>query len=695
MADSKRDYYDVLGVPRDADQKTITAAWKKHARRLHPDVNKAPDAEERFKEVSEAYDVLSDETKRARYDNGGNLNDTQSAPSQRGYDINEAFHGRPFSRSFREQLTDYLRTGNWTAIQSIVTDNFDKIDDQITAAVELVGYYKNTGDYDNAVKVISRTEEPRISEIFLNSLSEIAAKAVRIKPATDRIITDIAKDNRVKIDVRVDAGNKELEYYKNNIHVVEAIARENYPNLIKERAGTIAVSYYFDKNDWYELYSLAVNNDNSKHTRTEALKKCKETIDTICKPLAQVGDYRSIKSMHDRNWNTGQLFSEYLSQAVERAIDNADPKNYDLIRIFKSDLPLELREKAADKKLDNEMTKLGKMDTFWHIESALHNSGYPENSVARAWKKLITIWTEEGNYQHLVSLSRSDRYGIPRIVQKEADRNITIAAQNALDQAVTVGNLERVREIFRDYYCPSEVKSSANSILEEVKLRARVTEATDSGAYYILLEALKNPKTPVDVITLIEQGFDGVVATYACNRERRFDICANTDLPAYLRVKYGLEVVNDLAVDSHSECRVGAIIWEEVTKKQYPELVREKLGLYRIQSMINTRIKVIHEPVYLAPLVALDYILQLTAKSSELKALKSLIGNESVPDLVQDAAKEASSFRSRIKIFFGRYATVNEKLKEFDREMQEKVAAFNRKHPPIRVGELRKQLKAA
>lgn len=67
----KRDYYEVLGVPRDADQKTIKRAFLKLARTLHPDVNDAPDAEEKFKEVNEAYSVLSDERKRANYDRYG------------------------------------------------------------------------------------------------------------------------------------------------------------------------------------------------------------------------------------------------------------------------------------------------------------------------------------------------------------------------------------------------------------------------------------------------------------------------------------------------------------------------------------------------------------------------------------------------------------------------------------------------
>lgn len=74
MADARRDYYEVLGLPRNADSAEIKRAYRALALRYHPDQNHDDkQAEEKFKEVSAAYTVLSDPEKRARYDRLGHL----------------------------------------------------------------------------------------------------------------------------------------------------------------------------------------------------------------------------------------------------------------------------------------------------------------------------------------------------------------------------------------------------------------------------------------------------------------------------------------------------------------------------------------------------------------------------------------------------------------------------------------------
>jgi len=89
-----RDYYEILGVGRDASQDQIKAAYRKLARKYHPDVSKEADAEARFKEVGEAYEVLKDPEKRAAYDSlGRNWKEGQNFRPPPGWDSGFEFSG--------------------------------------------------------------------------------------------------------------------------------------------------------------------------------------------------------------------------------------------------------------------------------------------------------------------------------------------------------------------------------------------------------------------------------------------------------------------------------------------------------------------------------------------------------------------------------------------------------------------------
>ena len=93
-----RDFYEVLGVPRDADEKTIKDAFRALALEYHPDRNKSPEAEARFKEIAEAYAVLSDPRKRAEYDARGFAGVAGFSPEDLfgGIDFEEIFAGHDF-----------------------------------------------------------------------------------------------------------------------------------------------------------------------------------------------------------------------------------------------------------------------------------------------------------------------------------------------------------------------------------------------------------------------------------------------------------------------------------------------------------------------------------------------------------------------------------------------------------------------
>jgi molecular chaperone DnaJ len=93
---TKRDYYEILGVPRNATKDQIKDAYRTLAMKYHPDRNKSPNAEERFKEISEAYAVLSDDEKRAAYDQYGHAGFDQR------YSQEDIFRNVNFEEIFRD-----------------------------------------------------------------------------------------------------------------------------------------------------------------------------------------------------------------------------------------------------------------------------------------------------------------------------------------------------------------------------------------------------------------------------------------------------------------------------------------------------------------------------------------------------------------------------------------------------------------
>ncbi|WP_438971231.1 DnaJ C-terminal domain-containing protein [Methylophaga sp.] len=101
-----KDYYKILGVPRDASQDDIKKAYRKLARKYHPDVSKEPNAEDKFKELGEAYEVLRDKQKRAQYNQfGSDYRHGQSFNPPPGWDDNMGgFGGGNFSSFFENMF---------------------------------------------------------------------------------------------------------------------------------------------------------------------------------------------------------------------------------------------------------------------------------------------------------------------------------------------------------------------------------------------------------------------------------------------------------------------------------------------------------------------------------------------------------------------------------------------------------------
>lgn len=106
-----RDYYQILGVERSAPQDEIKRAYRKLARKYHPDVSKEDNAEDRFKEVNEAYEVLKDPEKRAAYDQlGSNWNSGQDFKPPPDWDQGFEFHGGGYTEADPEAFSDFFES---------------------------------------------------------------------------------------------------------------------------------------------------------------------------------------------------------------------------------------------------------------------------------------------------------------------------------------------------------------------------------------------------------------------------------------------------------------------------------------------------------------------------------------------------------------------------------------------------------
>jgi len=106
-----KDYYQTLDLKKDASQDDIKRAYRKLARKFHPDVNKSPDAEEKFKELGEAYEVLQDPEKRAAYDKfGGNWQAGQDFEPPPNWDAGFEFSGGGFTQADASQFSDFFES---------------------------------------------------------------------------------------------------------------------------------------------------------------------------------------------------------------------------------------------------------------------------------------------------------------------------------------------------------------------------------------------------------------------------------------------------------------------------------------------------------------------------------------------------------------------------------------------------------
>ncbi len=153
-----KDYYEILGVSRDATKEEIKKAYKKLAKKYHPDISKEPDAEHKFKEINEAASVLLDDEKRRQYDQFGTVGDDLGSfsgfnPEDFGINLNDIFEEFFSSFGFRDVRRDFARKEKVVTITLSLDEVYHGTSKNITVKRKVkCEYCDGTGAEDGKLK---------------------------------------------------------------------------------------------------------------------------------------------------------------------------------------------------------------------------------------------------------------------------------------------------------------------------------------------------------------------------------------------------------------------------------------------------------------------------------------------------------------------------------------------------------------
>ena len=196
-----KDYYEILSVERDADQESIKRSYRKLARKYHPDVSKEPDAEAKFKELNEAYEVLKDPEKRAAYDQLGNNwqagQDFRPPPEwNQGFE----FHGGGYTQVDPEQFSDFFESlfgrgdfGGGRGFRQSGTGRGARRGDNTHAKILI--------DLEDAYKGATRTLTLRHSELGADGRPQVRERSINVK-----IPAGISPGQQIRLNGQGEAG---------------------------------------------------------------------------------------------------------------------------------------------------------------------------------------------------------------------------------------------------------------------------------------------------------------------------------------------------------------------------------------------------------------------------------------------------------------------------------------------------------
>lgn len=214
-----KDYYKILGISKNATDDELKKAYRKFALRYHPDKNKSPDAEEKFKEVAEAYEVLSDKKKRDIFDTYGEEGLKGGVPGGQenygGGNFTYTFHGDP-----RATFAQFF--GNTNPFQ-----DFFGFDDPFGSAVNENQHFVSFFSMSNDMNRTKSKQDPPIEYDLSVSLEKILTGCTKTMKITKKVMRNGRFDREEKmLTIHVRPGWKEgtrITFSKEGDHSINKI----------------------------------------------------------------------------------------------------------------------------------------------------------------------------------------------------------------------------------------------------------------------------------------------------------------------------------------------------------------------------------------------------------------------------------------------------------------------------------------
>ncbi|WP_052663077.1 terminal organelle assembly protein TopJ [Mycoplasmoides pirum] len=246
---NKKDYYEVLGVDREADEREIKKAFRKLAQKYHPDRNKTPEAEEKFKEINEAYEVLNDPTKRSNYDKYGH-DGIDGDPG--GFDATEAFSS--FFETIRNDTT-FFESDFDTSKKKKKKKGFsaveDDLDEYIRQQEELEKSERRKAKEEKkaakkAAKEAKRKEKLAKKGIVEENIDDVLDFSVDSKPNDESNDNSI---NKTSNNDNLDFGNPFADEPEQKVET-NSVDKEPTEEFWTKFVGNPDYGYYDSNNDW-------------------------------------------------------------------------------------------------------------------------------------------------------------------------------------------------------------------------------------------------------------------------------------------------------------------------------------------------------------------------------------------------------------------------------------------------------------